>query len=234
MLAPDQNLYRLYREIAVVESEMTEAARRSAALEAEISPECAADWYLVQTFPGDDLRGMRWLARRRFGVFRPMTQRIDRQRGIHVQGWEPVFPGWLFVYCWDVGKMRARIEACPGIMSILCDPVSQSPVAVNTPDKEGIGFVDRLRALGWVYNENAPRLTRHAPMRRAPSNPQPKRIVRRPTSKERKQLDALKNQFRTMGLEWDAEAWAHANRLDPYHRIALMRRTIGQMLPDVG
>lgn len=108
-------------------------------------------WYLVETFPAGEAAALRSLARRRFGAFQPMTQRRDRYRGHLVQGWQPVFSGWLFVRTWDIHKMRGRILSAPGVMSILRDPVSLA--ARPIPD----WFVDLLIAEGDEYHENAPR-----------------------------------------------------------------------------
>ena len=195
-------------------------------LEAEIAPE-PADWYLVHTFPGDDVRAMRWLARRRFGVFRVMQQRRDRRNDIKLQGMEPAFPGWLFVFVWDIKKMKDRLRACPGVMSIFCDPVSQEPVPINQPDEDGVLFIEKLRALSWAYNENAPHAQRHsarASMSTARSNKKPR--VQRPTKKQRKQLERLKKDFKARGLEWDQSTWEYANSLAPHERIALLHRTL--------
>lgn len=236
MLAPpDGNMRRVYlrteqqrkRKIARdAESHINAAVSKARPIEAEITEGAHADWYLVHTFPGDDVRAMRWLARRRFGVFRPMQQREDKRRSIKLQGWEAAFPGWLFVYVWDIAKMRDRILATPGVMGMLYYPDTTKPFPVNQQDKKtGEYFIDKLRDLSWVYNENAPRLTRH--VGRLLSTPQKtKRVSRRPSKQERKLLDRLKNDFKARNLEWDQATWDHANRLDPHHRIALLQRTL--------
>lgn len=236
MLAPPTgNMSKVYfdfaqrsREIDEAEAAMRRVVDNSRPLDAEITAGATADWYLVRTFPGDDLRCMRHLARRRFGAFRPMQQRRDRRNSTAVQGWEPVFPGWLFVFVWDIKKMKTRLRACPGVLDILCDPVSQEPVPIDQKDADGVGFVDRVRALGWVYEERAPRHVRHqgriAKISTAAAIAS--RPPRRPTKHERKQLDRLKVDFKTRRLEWDQETWADANRLDPQKRIALLVRTL--------
>lgn len=116
-----------------------------------LGEQSAAGWYLVYPYPGDDLRALRWLGRRRFGAFRPMQQRRHaKNEAVRLQGWEPMFPGWLFVRVFDIDKMLDRLTAVPGVMKILRDPATNDPVAI--PDQ----FVDDVRALGWDYDDTAP------------------------------------------------------------------------------
>lgn len=222
MLARTGNLKDVYRAFEQAEIEITEAARVTGHMEAEIVEGDCADWFLVQAFPGDDLRAMRWLARRRFGVFRPMQQRVYKPRGIAVQGWEAVFPGWLFVYTWGIRDMQWRILACPGVMDILRDPVSRRPLSVNEPDEEdGIGFVDRLQARAWVYNENAPHTRAFQTHVSVTANRHRKRR-RRPGNRIRKAVRADNGMCES--------PWTNANQLEPDQRIALLKATI---LPPV-
>ena len=189
-------------------------ARLASPLEAEVSGE--ADWYLVQTRNGNDVGAMRWLARRRFGVFRPMMQKRDRNGGL-LQGWQPVFPGWLFVFLWDARKMQARLKACPGVYDIFCDPVTNQPVPIDRCD-----FVARLRRMSHDYLEQAPRQRRHA-------GP-----IGRPSRQERRQLDRLKDQLKHRGYARDHEIWTLAHGLAPHQRIALLMRTLACAPPSVG
>lgn len=213
--------------IAQAEHSMNALVERSRPTDAEVS-DAPAKWYLVRTFPGDDGRAMRWLARRRFGVFQAMQQRrAGRNDPRLVQGYEPVFPGWVFVFCWDVEKMRARIESTPGVMKLLCDPATNNPVPIDED------FIERLRALSWVYNENAPhaqhytrnystvRATRALARMKPPRNKIDKRT--------RKTLQNLKNALRATG-KWEQPLWEEANTLAPHERIALLQRTLNAPL----
>lgn len=229
MLAPPKGNIGFVREelrkamIQHYEAEMTDHARRANPADAEIDDTSEGNWYLVHTFPGDDAKAMRWLARRRFGVFRPMQQRKSPHReGQSIGVMEAVFPGWLFVYVWDVRKHHSRITSLPGVHDILTDPVTQNPVPI--PDR----FVQKLRALAWLVEDRLTHVGQES------DRHQQKRQVRRPSTKERKQLDKLKKQFKAAGLEWDQSTWEHVNALEPRLRIALMHRTITSMLPVVG
>ncbi len=154
--APAGNMVEVYaqfwRTLAItddVEAAINSVVERSAATEAEIG-EGEARWYLVQTFAGDDVKAMRWLARRKFGVFRPMKQREDKRNGAKLQGWEAAFPGWLLVLTWDIKRMLRRILSQPGVKDILSHRISLEPQPI--PD----WFVTELRALSFKYKDNAP------------------------------------------------------------------------------
>lgn len=207
------NMGQVYRECAkLAEATIQEMDRRTGPMDAEISEGSTSNWYLVNTYPGDDVRAMRWLARRRFGVFRPMQQRVYKPRGVAVQGWESVFPGWLFVLVWDMTKMKARIQATPGVMSLLCDPVSGNPVPIADD------FVERLRTLGWVYREHAPRLAAfgsHVNVTAA------RHRKRRPRSSNR-----IRKAHKGDAARLLKDQWVNASRLDSAERIALLKTSI--------
>jgi hypothetical protein len=154
---PAGNLAAVYAEfwqtLAIagdVEAAINSVVERSGADDAEIG-DGEARWFLVQTYAGDDLKAMRWLARRKFGVFRPMKQREDKRNGAKLQGWEAAFPGWLLVLTWDIERMANRIVSTIGVMSILSHRISLAPQSI--PD----WFVDKLRVQSFEYNDRAPR-----------------------------------------------------------------------------
>lgn len=226
------NLLTVYRAvIEQAENFMNHVVEHQRPIDAEIS-EISADWYLVRTFPGDDGRALRWLARRRFGVFQPMQQRhANRNDHRLVQGLEPVFPGWLFVFCWDINKMRMRIQSCPGVMQILCDPATNRPVPVDVKDKkDGVCFIDRLRALSWVYDENAPH-ARHYAVLAGRNQKRIKPRCQKINKRTKIMLKKLKNALKAIG-KWEPSTWESANDLAPHERIALMLRTLSA--PSIG
>jgi hypothetical protein len=209
--------------IAEAEHVLNRRVERQRATDAEVSAG-PAKWYLVRTLPGDDKRALRWLARRRFGVFQAVQQRCGGPDGDQpVQGYVPVFPGWLFVFCWDVEKMRARIESSPGVMKLLCDPATNKPVPIDE------GFIDRLRALSWVYNENAPHARHYSAVRAERQVTRLKPVRNRINKRTRKALDNLKSALRATG-RWEQPLWEEANRLAPHERIALLQRTLNAPL----
>jgi hypothetical protein len=210
--------WRMHEFAERIEAEITAAARLQASLEAEITEGATANWYLVHARPGEDERALRWLARRRFGCFRPMTQR--RQGEARVQGWQAAFPGWLFVFAWNIqdreGRWivpKERITNVPGVSGMLCDPASGKPVPI--PDV----FVQEVRAWSWDYNDHAPRAWRRG-QAQARSNTAIRSKARKPTKRERTMLDALKGRLKDCGL-WTQSTLDSACGLAPNQRIAL-------------
>jgi hypothetical protein len=221
--------------VHLAELAITRRAATMLPIVAEISgredDENRAGWYLLQTHHGEDAKALRFLARRHFGVFRPMEQK--RERNALVQGWQPILPGCLFVFCWDIAKMRARLEVCPGVHELFCDPATNKPVPIDQCDDEGVPFVTKLWRLSQEYLEEAPRQRRFA-RHAANYRPRALRCIRRPSRQERRHLDRLKFELKHRGYNRDHEIWTLANGLDPHLRIALLRRTLTCAPPFVG
>lgn len=183
------------------EHEITDVARATGRTEAEID-ESAPSWYLVNTYPGDGLRAMRWLARRRFGVCA-----------------QAAFAGWLFVYVWDINKMLGRIRGTPGVAGILCDPVTQKPVPMSDT------FVHDLRTESDGI-ETSRRIRRSSARAQKSANPQKPARPRRPLKFERKALDRLKEEIRRSSITYNEAQWAFINTLEPRIRIAVLEQTL--------
>lgn len=208
---------RLGRIKAEASRKLNKIVRTSKPLIAEVTEESSAHWYLVQTFAGDDLRAMRWLARRRFGVFRPMQQRkVAQIEGQAIGGREPTFPGWLFVYCFDMEMMRKRILACPGVHSLFCFPETTTPVPIDD------AFIHELRSRAMDYNERLGHIGQTA--NRNATRQQPKRPAKL-GRKERKALDRIKKALKERGL-FEPSTWERLAELAPVQRIALLMRTL--------
>lgn len=190
MRAPDGNMADVYAEFwrmqeiaASVEASINYVVEHTPASFAEAS-EDDPEWFLIETFPLSEPRALRSLARRRFGVIQPMTQRRDRYAGHLVQGWQPVFSSWLFVRTWNIRKMRRRILSAPGVLGILHDPVSGE--ARPIPD----WFVEMLRAEGGEYYNHAPPAYRRSHWavvaERQANRPRQRKRRPRPSNKIRK------------------------------------------------
>lgn len=187
-------------------------AERQGPLDCEITEGSRADWFLVRTFPGEESRAMRWLAKRGFGAFRPMQQRTDKRNGQKVQGWEAVFPGWVFVFTWNIVRMKHRIKVCPGVMDIFSDPATQKPVSIQDE------FVQRLRSIGWNYEDNAHRMTISANYVRKSRSP-------RLDKRNRRTLKKLKKTLKRQG-KFDSSTAEMMKDLAPFERIALLQRAV--------
>lgn len=189
-------------------------AERQGPLDCEITEGSRANWYLVQTFPNETARAMRWLARRMFGAFRPMQQQTDKRTGKKLAGWEDVFPGWIFVFAWDIGRMQGRILRCPGIYKIFSDPASKQPVAIAD------GFVQRIRALSFEHDGTSTN-RRHI----AAAVQTTKRKVNRPGKQQRKALAKLKKALKRRG-NWESSTWEQFKDLEAHKRIALLQHAL--------
>ncbi len=226
MLAPSNgnmaevyaDFWRMHEIANGAEAAINMVVSATSDMEAEIEPGSTADWYLVSTFPGNDVKAMRWLARRRFGVFRPMQQRQKAHvEGQPIGGMEPVFPGYLFVYAWNIQVMQYRVLNCPGVMAIL-RTAGGRPIPVNQPDEDGHYFIDKLRALAWVYE---PRIGRVAQESDRHQQRRPTKLGR----KERKTIDKLRTSLKLLG-KFDPSTWAKAAELAPTKRIALLQQAL--------
>ena len=66
-----------------------------------------ATWHVVSTQPAQNQRAMRHLSKRGFGVYRPAIMR------------EPMLPGYLLVWTWDLEQHYRKIVSAPGVMEML-------------------------------------------------------------------------------------------------------------------
>lgn len=212
------------------EIEISNVIMSSSLINYDLADGDSSDWYLVYTYPGEDTNAFRWLARRGFGVFQPMMQRAKRSTGILVQGREPIFPGWIFVYCRAIGKHATRIKACPGVAGILCDPATNRPISIDqpvlTPDRRGciyprVTFIDQLRAWSEQYDPNTPHARAGHSNAQVRANRNIKRSTRRLTPKERKNLGKMTSAAKERGI-WDEEQWEQVMKLDPGARIGVL------------
>lgn len=86
---------------------------------AELAPDAVAQWYVVLVEPGRERIAAAHLAGRRFGVYLPERDDVRVVRGKPLARTYPLFPGYLFVFCWDIDHSKRRIEACPGVTELL-------------------------------------------------------------------------------------------------------------------
>ena len=201
--------WNLLDVVAKAEAQINAAATAAGPIAAEIGEDSTGNWYLIQTFAGDERRTLRHLARRRFAVFLAMRPRDDND-GF---GAERTAPGWLLVYVFDIEKMRARLLATPGVTGILYDPKTQAPMVIDQD------FVDTAKGLHWQV--------KHRQSVNVPdANPQKLAQPRRPTKRERKCLDQLKKAMKVAGIVFNMDQWEFMNRLVPRLRIALMEHVL--------
>jgi transcription antitermination factor NusG len=88
-------------------------------INAEARPGTIAAWHVVETFPSHERIAASHLIGRRFGVYVPETERMEVRRGCKAKVVRPMFPGYLFVFTWDIKSHVARIMACPGVWKLM-------------------------------------------------------------------------------------------------------------------
>ncbi|WP_158255419.1 transcription termination/antitermination protein NusG [Rhodopseudomonas palustris] len=86
---------------------------------AEIVPGARGAWYAVETVPGEDRIAAAWLCARRFGVYLPELKFVEDRRGRKVDVVRLMFPGYVFVFVWDIDAHFTRILACPGVRGVV-------------------------------------------------------------------------------------------------------------------
>lgn len=217
---PFAEAWAMLDDVARYEAKIAELDARRGPITCDAGEEPRADWYFVRVKPGQDLRAMKKLADRKFGVYRPMRQRQDRN-GKPLQGRVPMFPGWLFVVPWNIEISRSRILNCPGVAEMFCYPNSDRPVVISDD------FIMTMRAEAESYDENAPETAdgpRQGKRAEVTGLRQEKRIFRL-KKRHRKELKRLKTRAKELGV-FDQSTWEKLNALEPGDRIALFKRTL--------
>jgi hypothetical protein len=119
---------------------------------AEIVDDVRPQWHLVQTMAGQELKAVRFLAARQFGVFLPsFTADVPRRLGDLelCTSRRLIFPGHVFVFVWDVLAHWRRIMSCPGVARILMDR-AEHPVVV--PER----VIDLVQAMQFGFALDRP------------------------------------------------------------------------------
>lgn len=132
-----------------------ERAARQGPIHAEIVSGEAPRWHILQTKPQQEESTAEHLEDRAFGVYLPRfrtswTDRFGKKRW----RFNNFFPGYLFVFVWDVMRHQHRILAVPGVSSI----VYFAGQAATVPDE----LIDRIQIQEFI----AERATAPRPRRR--------------------------------------------------------------------
>lgn len=109
---------------------------------AEIAPDARGAWYVVETVPGEDRVAAAWMCARRFGVYLPELKFVEDRKGRKVDVVKLMFPGYLFVFVWDVEAHFTRIVACPGVRGML-KPGQGGLIPAEVPD----AVIDQIRTV---------------------------------------------------------------------------------------
>lgn len=110
---------------------MTKRHERQGRFEAEIVPDCSPKWHVLLIEPGHERIAAAHLVGRRFGTYLPMLEETKITRGRKRQAKYPIFPGYLFIFVWDIEHHLRRIKACTGVSGVLYS----GSVPAEVPDK---------------------------------------------------------------------------------------------------
>lgn len=107
-------------------------------IHAEVLPDVPPAWYALIIAPGQERTAAAHLTGRGFGVYLPEFQRARIARGVKTTRMLAMFPGYLLVFVWDIGRHWRRMATCPGVMHPLC--ADGAPVEI--PDR----IIDQIQA----------------------------------------------------------------------------------------
>ena len=108
--------------------------------DAELVPNVLPRWYVIEVWPGAERKVADELVARRFGIYIPGSDTIRQKRGRAIEQVELLFPGYIFVFVWDVLWHRSRIEAIEGVIRVILDV---NGAAIFLEDSE----IDKVRSL---------------------------------------------------------------------------------------
>lgn len=86
---------------------------------AEIVPCEGPKWYLLEVFETSQRKVQKELSERRFGIFVPETEVVEVVRGCKITRRLILFPGYIFVFVWDIDRHWARVMSVPGVIQIM-------------------------------------------------------------------------------------------------------------------
>jgi transcription antitermination factor NusG len=108
---------------------------------AEMVPGVDPQWHVVEVFPGTERKVARALTARRFGIYIPESDEVVVVRGCSVKRTELLFPGYIFVFVWDVLKHRRRIEKIDGVIRVILD-INGQPLQLSDNEIDRIRFCE--------------------------------------------------------------------------------------------
>jgi hypothetical protein len=109
------------RALAVAAAASATARQRAHPCDAEIVPGVVPRWHVLTTHPLGERDAAGHLMAHRFGIYVPefdvVVKHAGRMRICRLR----MFPGYIFVFVWDVMAHWRRIKACTGVSSIMLD-----------------------------------------------------------------------------------------------------------------
>lgn len=128
---PKRNMALVFEEISRrALREAAERERRIGPINAEMAS-ASGNWHVISTHPQSERIAAAHLAARRFGIYVPMVDRVSYPKGKKLRIQSLMFPGYVFVFAWDVARNFRRIMACPGVARMLMTDTDGHPAIIS-------------------------------------------------------------------------------------------------------
>lgn len=136
------NMREVYVDTQASLEHINRMREKSGPYDAEAVPGKSPCWHLLCVDHGNTAASH--LIGRRFGIYQPIETRDAVVRGRLRTISRSMFPGYLFVFVWDIDRHARRIMACTGVRSIMRDDNK----FVVVPDD----LIDRIRRMENTLN----------------------------------------------------------------------------------
>ncbi|QOG20442.1 transcription termination/antitermination NusG family protein [Bradyrhizobium sp. SEMIA] len=116
---------------------------------AEIVEGARPRWHLVEVYEPAQRDVQKVMIERRFGIFVPESEVVEVRRGRKVTQRSLIFPGYIFVFVWDIDRHWSRIAEIPGVSQIMASKPDMALLQLcgRTVDEIAVGIgVSRERA----------------------------------------------------------------------------------------
>jgi transcription antitermination factor NusG len=116
---------------------MSMLARQSVTPLPDVSPQ----WHLIQVYEGAERKVAGALVARRFGIYIPESEETVIVRGRAVDRTALLFPGYIFVFVWNVFHCLDPIESIDGVIRVVLD-VNGAPLPLKDAEIDHIRRIE--------------------------------------------------------------------------------------------
>jgi hypothetical protein len=100
-------------------AELVKPVRTFDPRDAQIVPGQSPKWHLLEVYEPAQHEAARQLVKRRFGIFVPEKVETEVRRGRKVDRRQLLFPGYIFVFVWNIEQHWDRIVRIDGVAQIV-------------------------------------------------------------------------------------------------------------------
>ena len=116
---------------------MSMLARQSVTPLPDVSPQ----WHLIEVYEAAERKVAGALVARRFGIYIPESEETVIVRGRAVERTALLFPGYIFVFVWNVFHCLDVIESIEGVIRVMLD-VNGNPLPLSDEQIDRIRYVE--------------------------------------------------------------------------------------------